>query len=233
MIRILPAFLGLIALAAPAAAAERRYSVTDFDRVIVEGPYRVHLVAGRPSSATVTGSREAIDRVTIDVQGQILRIRRNRSAWSGTPGAEAGPLAVELTTRSIRSARLIGPALLDVVDAEGLNVQFTVEGSGRIRATGVDAETLTLGLLGSGRLDISGSARALRADFQGTGDVEGTNLRARNATVTTNTVGTVTLTVDGPVTVNANGLGDVHILGNAVCTVRGIGAAQVRCSNQR
>lgn len=233
MIRIVPALLGLIALATPAAAAERRYSVTDFDRVIVEGPYRVHLVAGRTSSATVSGSREAIDRVTVDVQGQTLRIRRNRSAWGGTPGAEAGPLSIELTTRTIRSARLVGPALLDVEDAEGLNVQFTVEGSGRIRATGVDAENLSLGLLGSGQIDISGSARALRADFQGTGDVEGTNLRARNATVTTTTVGTVRLTVDGPATIAANGLGDIHILGNAVCTVRGIGAAQVRCSNQR
>lgn len=233
MIRIAAALLGLLALAAPAAAEERRYSVTDFDRLIVEGPFVVHLVVGRTSSATATGSREAIDRVTVDSQGRMLRIRRNRNAWGGAPGADVGTVTIALEARSLRSARLIGPARLQVDGAEGLNVEFSVEGSGVLRATAVDADNLTLALAGSGRLDLAGATRRLRANFQGTGDVEGTNLRARDATVATTTVGTVTLTVDGPVTVNAGGLGDVVILGRAVCTLRGSGATQVRCSNQR
>ena len=233
MIRILPALLALVAVAAPAAAEQRRLSVTDFDRVIVEGPYVVHLVVGSNSSATVTGSREAIDRVTVDSQGRMLRIRRNRNAWGGTPGADVGPVAIALEARSLRSARLIGPARLQVDGAEGLNVEFSVEGSGSLRATGVDAENLSLALLGSGRLDIAGATRRLNASFQGTGDVAAANLSARNATVATTTAGNVTLTVDGPVTVNAGGLGEVAILGRPVCTLRGVGADQVRCSNQR
>jgi len=233
MIRILSALLALAAYAAPAAAEQRRFSVTDFDRVIVEGPFVVHLVVGRTSSATVTGSREAIDRVTVDSQGRLLRIRRNRNAWGGTPGADVGPVAIALEARSLRSARLIGPARLQIDGAEGLNVEFSVEGSGSLRATGVEAENLSLALLGSGRLDIAGATRRLRASFQGTGDVEAANLRARDATVATTTVGSVTLTVDGPVTVNAGGLGEVAILGRPICTLRGTGAGQVRCSNQR
>ena len=150
MIRIMPALLGLVAFAAPAAGEQRRFSVTDFDRVIVEGPYVVHLVVGRTSSATVTGSREAIDRVTVDSQGRMLRIRRNRNAWGGTPSADVGPVAIALEARSLRSARLIGPARLQVDGAEGLNVEFSVEGSGSLRATAVDAENLSLALIGSG-----------------------------------------------------------------------------------
>ena len=106
--------LVLLAFAAPAAAETRRIAVADFDRVIVEGPYVVHLVTGRPSAASAQGTRDALDRVTIDVQGQILRIRRNRNAWGGAPGADAGTVTVELATRSLRSARLIGPARLDL-----------------------------------------------------------------------------------------------------------------------
>lgn len=235
MIRIMLAFAGLAAAAAPAAAADRRYSVTDFDRVIVEGPYVVHLAVGRPASAVVSGTREGIDRVTIDVQSQTLRIRRNRSAWGGMPGADTGPVTIALATRGLRSVRLIGPAALDVEGARGLNVEFTVEGSGTLSATGVAADNLSLGLLGSGRLEVSGLARSLRADFQGTGDVEAPRLIAQNATVTTTTAGTIAVTVNGPVTVNANGLGAVNIFGRAVCTVAGPGADQVRCpaSNQR
>ncbi|HYN45116.1 MAG TPA: DUF2807 domain-containing protein, partial [Allosphingosinicella sp.] len=213
MIRTMLAFLGLAAIAAPAAAADRRYSITDFDRVVVEGPYIVRLTLGRPSYAAASGTREGIDRVTVDVQGQTLRIRRNRSGWGGTPGADSGPVTIALATRNLRSARLIGPATLDVEGARGLNVQFTVEGSGRVRAANVAADNLSLGLLGSGRLEISGTARALRADVQGTGDVEASRLIAQNATLVTTTAGTVALTVNGPATVAANGLGDVNILG--------------------
>lgn len=227
------AALGLVAISAPAAAAEHRYSVTDYDRIVVEGPYVVRLVVGRPSSATATGSREAIDRVLVDVQGQTLRIRRNRSAWGGAPGAEAGPLTVTLTTRSLRSARLTGPARLEVSGARGLNVQFVVEGSGSLRATGIAADNLALGLTGSGRIEVAGTARALRADVQGTGEIAGAGLIARNATIVAATAGAVTFTVNGPAAVDANGLGEIAILGRPACTLRGAAAGQVRCSNQR
>jgi hypothetical protein len=229
MIRILAAFLCLAALAAPAAAADRRYSVTDFDRIIVEGPYIVRLVVGPPSSAVATGSQEAIDRLTVDVQSQTLRIRRNRQGWGGRPGADLGSVTITLSTRNLRSARLIGPAALDVAGARGLNVDFIVEGSGRLRATGVAVDNLTLGLLGSGTLELAGTARAIRADFQGTGNVEGARLIAQGATVTTNTAGIVALNVVGPVTVHANGLGSVSVAGRPACTVDGPGVDQVRC----
>ena len=236
MSRIVAAAFVLFALAAPASAVDRRYSVTDFDRVVVEGPYRVHLVTGRPSSAVASGSRAAIDRVTVDVQGQTLRIRRNRSAWGGNERVDPGPLDIALATRNLRSVRLIGPTQVEVQGGSGLNLEFSVEGSGSLRVGGVSADNLSLGLIGSGRIEIAGNARRLRADFQGSGDVAGQGLVvAQDATVATTTAGTVALTVNGPVTVNANGLGTVAIFGRPVCTVRGIGEGQVRCpaSEQR
>ena len=237
MVRIMRACLALAALAAgtaPAAAADRTYSVADFDRVIVGGPYRVRLVVGSPSSATASGTREGLDRVTVDVQGRMLRIRRNRSAWGGTPGADTGPVTIALATRSLRSARLIGPARLSVVGASGLNLELSVEGSGAIEAANVDAENLALALLGSGRLTVAGAARALTGNFQGTGDVDASALAARGATIATNTSGAVRLNVAGPVTIAANGLGEVRVTGRPVCTVTGPGTDQVVCgSNQR
>ncbi|HKR23921.1 MAG TPA: DUF2807 domain-containing protein [Allosphingosinicella sp.] len=235
MIRIMSALLALAALAAPAGAADRRYSVYDFDRVVIAGPYAVRLVVGPPSSAVASGTREALDRLSVDVQGQTLRIRRGTSGWGGTPGADTGLVTITLATRSLRSARLIGPGTLEVTGARGLNVEFTVEGSGRLRAASLDADTLSLGLLGSGTLEIAGSADVLRGDFQGTGNVEAARLVAGNATITTNTAGAVALTVNGPAAITANGLGEVTVLGSAVCTLTGPGADQVRCgrSDQR
>jgi Putative auto-transporter adhesin, head GIN domain len=224
------ALLAFAAFAGPAAAEERRFAVGDFDRVIIEGPYSVHLVTGRASAARASGTRDALDRVTVDVQGQILRVRRNRNAWAGgAPGADAGTVTVELATRSVRSARLIGPARLDLEGARGLNVELSVEGSGNLRAVAVDADTLALALLGSGRLDVAGAAHVLNGNFQGTGDVAATNLRAGQATIATTTSGTVAVTVNGPAAITANGLGNVRVLGRPVCTLSGVAADQVQC----
>lgn len=237
MTRILPPIFAIALLAAPvaASAADHNYSVTDFDRVIVEGPYAVRLVVGAPSSAVATGSRDALDRLTVDVQGQTLRIRRNNSAWGGSPNANVGPVTVTLATRNLRSARIIGAGQLDIAGGRGLNLEFVLQGSGRLRATAVAADNLSLGLLGSGRIEVGGTARALHADLQGNGDVEASHLVAQNATLSTSTSGIVAVTVNGPASVTANGLGEVTILGAAVCTVQGLGADRVRCpgSNQR
>jgi hypothetical protein len=170
-----------------------------------------------------------IDRVSIDVTGQTLRIRRNNSAWGGTPGAQQGVLTVTLSTRTLRSVRLIGPARFEVDGLRGQQLDLVVEGSGRLNATNIVADTLVLGLRGGGRLEIAGRAGVLRADFQGTGDVVGAGLTADNATIITTTMGNVSLAVRTAATVTANGIGEVVIAGRPACTVRGQSAEQVRC----
>jgi hypothetical protein len=229
MTRFVAPLLALSALAAPAFAEDRHYAIEDFDRVIAEGPYVVHLLTGRATSAVAHGSREALDRMSLDVQGQMLRIRRNRGAWSGGSGADPGLVTIDLVTRSVRSLRLIGPVRFDADAVRGLRVEFSVEGSGTLHATRLNADALSLALLGSGRLDIAGTAGTLAATFQGTGDLAAPGLVAHNATISSTTSGAVALTVNGPATITNNGVGNVRILGRAVCTIGGSAADQVRC----
>ena len=236
MIRIFLSLAVLAAAAAPAAAAERRYSVTDFDRVVVEGPYIVRLSAGRSSTAVASGSQGALDRVSIDVSGQTLRIRRNRNYWGGNPGAHEGPLEIDLTTRGLRSARVIGPGRLELDRAEGLRVDLVVEGSGTLSVAEIAADNLSLGLAGAGRIELAGTTETLTADIQGTGDVAAASLEAETARITTTTTGTIALAVRREVEVNALGLGEVRILGTPACNLRGPNAALVSCAgslNQR
>jgi hypothetical protein len=235
MIRTLPVLAaGLAALTAPASAAERRYSVTDFERVTVEGPYVVRLVVGRPSSAAARGPQDSIERVSIDTVGQTLRIRPNRSGWTGSPGAQQGVVEVTLTTRTLRSARVIGAGRLDIDRAAGLRLDIGLEGSGRLVVTNIAADNLYLALRGAGRLEVAGRAEAVYADILGSGDLDGAALAAENATVTAGTTGTISLGASRTARITANGVGEVAILGRPACTVRGLGAGQVRCgSDQR
>jgi len=238
----LPAsLLALTVSTFPARAADRVVPVSDFNRLVVEGPYRVHLVVGGASRAVASGSRDALDRVAIESAGQTLRIRPLRNQWGANANRDSGPVTIELRTRTLRSARLIGPAILEVEGAGagaapgGKDVELMVQGSGTLRATRVAADTLSLGLLGAGSLDVAGTAESLRGQFQGTGNVAAANLAADTATITTNTVGTVALRVNGRAEINAYGLGTVTVGGTPRCVLGGSAAAQVRCggSDQR
>lgn len=234
MIRTLLALvIGLAALAAPVSAAERRYSITDFDRVTVEGPYVVRLVTGRPTSATARGPQGSIEQVAIDTTGQTLRIRPNRSGWTGTPGAQQGVVEITLSTRTLRSARVIGAGRLDIEGAQGLRIDLGLEGSGRLAVTNLRADNLYLALRGAGRLEVSGRAESAYANIIGSGDLDGTQLASENATLTTGTSGTVSLGASRTARVTANGIGEVTILGRPACTVRGPSAGQVRCGSEQ
>lgn len=232
MIRTLPlAFLAFAAV--PAGAAERTYSVTDFDRVQVDGPYRVTLTTGRGSAARAEGSAEALDHVSVDVQGGTLRVRRNRSAWGGYPGQGAGPVTIALTTRDLRNAAVVGSGSLDIDRARGLRVDLSVSGSGRLTVSSVEADNLIVGLLGGGRITLAGRAKQLKATVQGSGDLAAAGLSADDAQIASDTAGNVAVAVTRTARVTATGPGDVEIIGSPSCTVQAKGSGQVYCGPAR
>jgi hypothetical protein len=233
MTRAAPAFLLLLAAfaAAPAAAQERSYSVTDFDRIQVDGPYEVVLTTGRSSGARAVGPSAAVDGITVEVQGQTLRIHANRSAWGGYPGRQqpANPVRIEVTTRDLSTATVIGAGSLTIDRAGGLRLALTVSGSGRISVGQLDADNLILALRGSGRLSLAGTAKTVNANLVGSGDLEAARLAADDADLYSETSGRVALTVRRSAKVRAAGVGEVTIGGAAACTVTGVAAGQVRC----
>lgn len=229
MTRTLPFALLALAAAVPAAAAERNYSITDFDKVQVDGPYRVVLTTGRPSAARAEGSREAIDQLSVDVVGGTLRVRRNRSAWGASSSDSAGPVTVALTTRDLRNASMVGSGSLDVDRATGLRVDLSVSGSGRLTVVAVEADNLFVGLLGSGRITLAGRVKQLRATLQGSGDLAAAGLSADDAQIASETAGSVAVGVTRTAKVTATGPGDVEIVGSPTCTVQAKGSGQVNC----
>jgi hypothetical protein len=233
MIRTLPLALLAFAAAAPAGAAERSYSVTDFDRVQVDGPYQVTVTTGLASSARAEGSTEALERVSVEVLGNTLRVRANRSGWGGYPGERAGPVRLAVTTRELHAAMVVGSGSLDVDRTKGLRVDLSVNGSGRLGVAAVEADNLVVGLLGGGRITLAGRAKQLKATIQGSGDLAAAGLSADDAQINADTAGIVTVAVARTVKLNATGPGDVEIIGSPSCALEGQGTGHVVCGNRR
>src|SRR5947208_16761423 len=158
-IRALSTFLPAIALLAaslPAGAAERTHPVSDFDTIRVEGPFQVVLATGLSSRVQASGSPEALERLTVDVEGRTLRITVNRSAWGGYPGQSPGPVRITASTRDLARASVLGAGSLDIDKARGLRLDLAVGGSGSLSVRALDADNLVAGLAGSGRIALGG-----------------------------------------------------------------------------
>lgn len=222
----------IIATSAPAVAAERRYSITDFDRVEVDGPYQVTLTTGTSSSARATGSTAALDRISLEVTGQTLRVRSNASAWGGYPGAVPELPSVTLTTRDLQAVTINGSGKIAVDKAKGLKLTVSVVGSGQASIGTVEADNLFVSMLGSGQISLGGKARTLRAEVHGAANLDAGGLTASDAQLFADSAGDTKLSVSHAVTIQASGTGDVNVGGAPACTVKNSGSGQVICGRR-
>ncbi len=133
--RILPAVLALSALASPAGAATRNFGITGFEKVRIEGPYRIVLSTGVAPFARATGSAAALDKVAIEVRGNTLVVHNSRSSWGGFSSANSGPVEIALGTHDLRSVSLNGSGTIAIDRVKGLSFDLSVHGSGGRRAS--------------------------------------------------------------------------------------------------
>jgi hypothetical protein len=221
----------LVIVGASAQAADRRYTVTDFDRIRVEGPFIVTVTTGKPPSAVASGSSQALDRVSIDVEGRTLKISPNRSAWGGYPGERNGPVEVKVTGHELRAASVNGSGRLAIDHVEAMRFDVGVAGSGELAVDRIEADRLFVSLLGSGSIALGGKAESLTGALSGSGSLDARGLTAEQAELTADTAGTIVLTVSETAEVKATGAGDTTIHGSPSCEVSVHGIGGVACGD--
>jgi hypothetical protein len=230
-IRQLLVVLVLVPSAGPAIAAERVETITSFDRIRVDGAYQVEVVTGRGASARLSGTRDALDRVTVSVQGTSLTIRTNRTGWTGGwPGEDkAGPVIIRLTTGELRSASISGSGSIVIDRVRGPRIQLGVEGSGQLKVARAEVDRIDMTLLGSGAIAIAGTAKAANAIVRGSASIDGATFIANDLSVNSESAGNVGLGARTSATVKSAGSGEVRVAGTPACTVTALGSGQVYC----
>jgi formylmethanofuran dehydrogenase subunit C len=178
-----------------------------------------------------SGSADALDRVSVEVEGRTLRIRANASAWGGTPGQSPGPVRIDVSTQDLARAALLGSGSLAIDKARGLRLDLALGGNGRLSVGAIDADNLVVDLLGSGQITVAGHAKEIHAVVKGSGDVMASGLAADDVQLTADTAGTVIVGSARSAKIVATGLGDVTVGGTPACTVDNKGAGRVRCGS--
>jgi hypothetical protein len=214
-------------LASPTGAATRNFGITSFDKIRVDGPFRVTLSTGVAPFARASGSAAAIDRVAIDVEGNTLVVHNNLSSWGGYPGKDPEPVAITLGTHDLTSAWLNGSGLLSIDRVKGLSFGLSVQGSGASEIGQVDVDLLNVNIGGTANAKLAGQAARMTAIVRGISSLDAARLSAKDATIGAVGTATIDASVSNAVTVDASGPATVRFSGRPSCTLRVSGSASV------
>jgi hypothetical protein len=221
------ALLLLAAAASPLAAAERSYSVTDYNRVRVEGPFAVTLATNIAPYARASGSQRALDRVWLKVEGRTLVIRVDRSAWGGAADEDAGPVTIAVGTHDLDQATLSGPGSLAIDRVRGLKFSLSSFGSGAASIGEVAADRLSIFAQGSGSTRVAGATKQFDAALNGPGLIDASALTAKDATLSAMGPASLRATVTNSVKLTATGTATIALDGGAACERKVSGSAVV------
>ena len=223
----LPAFLLALACAVPAHGASRNFEIAGFEKIRVEGPFKVKLTTGVAPSASASGSPGAIDKVAIEMRGNTLVVHANASSWGGYPGQASGPVEIALGTHDLRSAWISGSGALAIDKVRGLSFDLSVQGSGAASVAGADVDQLSIAVVGTANATVAGKARMFTAVVRGISNLDATNLAAKDATIGAEGSATVAAKVSNSVKVDGNGPVTIRFTGDPACTLRVGGSATV------
>ena len=224
----LPVALIAIACAAPAAGATRTFEIAGFERIRVEGPFKVVLTTGVPPSAKASGPQSGLDRVAVEIVGRTLVIHNSLSAWGGSSDSQdAQPVELRIGTHELNGATLTGAGSLEINKVEGLSFDLAVQGAGQIAIAGADVDQFTVSLFGTASSVVAGRAGMLKLTTRGVSSFDGSGLVAKDATVTANGASTIKAGVSNSAKIDATGPANVTLTGGPSCTSRLSGSASV------
>ena len=225
--RIFLLAVSFLAIAAPAGAATRNFGITSFTKVRVDGPFSVTLKTGVAPFARASGSAAALDRVSIDVEGDTLVVHSNVSSWGGYPGQDSGPVQVEVGTHDLSAAWLNGPGTLSIDRVKGLKFGLSVQGSGAGEIGNADVDQLVINVMGTAAARLAGRAGKVTAVIRGISTLDASSLASKDASLGAQGAATISANVSDSVTVDANGPATVRLTGGPACTLRVSGSANV------
>jgi hypothetical protein len=163
-------------------------SVDDFDKIRLEGALTADVTAGESdTSVVVSGNRDAVDRVTTEVDDGTLVVatRPGFGFFQGSPNIK-----------------------ISVPELHG----FSNDGAGSAKITGLTGD-VDIDNSGAASIVASGDADTANVSLQGVGKIDTTDLDARDVTVSNDGVGSVHVRASGNLTMNVNGVGDIRYVG--------------------
>lgn len=217
-----------VVLAAQATPpAETRLMLTGFDRIRVDGPFTVRVVAQPSAVNRIIGDAATIATVKIRVEGQTLVVTSARDD-RGRPIVATGPAPViELRNDRLAAIALRGAGKIEVERTTASRIDLALTGDGTIRVGSLGGETVSATLIGAGSMTLAGKGGQGRFMINGPGTIDADALTIDALQVRSEGSGGGRYRARYTADVTATGAGTVTVAGSPQCRTRG--TATIRC----
>lgn len=215
----------LLLVSAAPPADEKRFVVTSFDRVRVDGPFVVEIVPGSPG-ARASGDARALDHVAVRVDGGTLIVNTGTIGWALRAVEAPGTVRVTISVPALTGLAIRGGAQVEVAEMRGGRVDLGLNGAGSIVVKAVRADDLFVTLTGTGAITLAGTAARARVQSFGQGSVDAEALTAGDAVLRGESSGDVRMRVRYNAQISSRGTGMVSALGQPACKVTGSGPVE-------
>jgi len=208
----------------------RNYQVGNFQEIEVAGPYDVQVRTGSNPGVTASGSKNLLEKTRVEVEGNKLVIRPERSHNWGSWSTK-GKASFIVTVPQLRGAAIGGSGNINVDRVQGPGFEGQIGGSGNLNVGTMDVQSLKFEIGGSGSIKAS-SGKAQNAEYSigGSGNVNAHGVQTQQLKVSIAGSGGVVAHSSGTAEINIVGAGDVEVTGGAKCHVSKMGSGDVRCS---
>jgi len=178
-----PRHFGIWRHGAAGPQIQRDFAWSGGSRLEMNAPAEIDYVqAPGPAKLTISGPREALDRVRVEA-GRI-------SLLPGAPAWDA--LHVRLSAPDI--------------------TRFELNGANRLNITGYKQDQLTLAASGHAEIHAQGEARSVALDVSGAGEADLSDLKTARADIDISGAGAATVAPSDWARVQISGMGDVRLL---------------------
>lgn len=216
------------AMVQPAQAAERNFTVANFDAIESRGPFDVVVSVGKGVSVRAVGETKDLDRLAVRVENRELRIDSKERGWMDW--SRTAPIRIHVTVPSLKAVALAGSGDIQVDRVKADHFSGSIAGSGDLTLGSLAANSAKLSIAGSGDLAVNdGSCRSADVSIAGSGDVNIGGVRCQMLSARVAGSGNISANATGGAKVSIMGSGDVAVAGGAKCEVSKMGSGTVRC----
>ncbi|HEY4650562.1 MAG TPA: DUF2807 domain-containing protein [Pontibacter sp.] len=203
----------------------KTYSVSDFNRISISGPFHVQIRQGSRHSVNVRGNKREINRMDVEDNGGELAIsyeEKNINLFD-----DRDPILIQITVPDLRSLELGGAIKADVIGINTDELDVTLAGATKA-ALQVRARTIRADIAGASSTRFTGTASRFEVEAAGACNIDADQLRADDVRIEASGMTIADVFATSSLNADASGASKISYKGNPASTqINANGASKV------
>lgn len=202
-------FVILASLAFADDKTEKTFTVSDFSKIYLRGPYEVHLRQTSKCGLTIVAKDEYLEKLEVSSSGGELQIELDGKNYKKTRSIE-----VYINFKTLEKIDIEGAVDLvceNQIKTDNLKLEF--DGAGNVELN-INSNKMIAEISGVGNFEIEGQTDYHKVNFSGIGSYEAQDLHSKYTIVESNGIGSVKVYASNKFKGEANGIGSVDYYGD-------------------